>query len=112
MLNLASANKIATAANFATKDDVVGTGKLTIAVGDQAFDLTIDDTNKTLAGIRDAINNAPGNTKVKASIMTISDGNGGTTNKLVLAAKDTGASSQITVTVTDVAGNVVKKMLA
>lgn len=105
VLNLASANKIATAASFASKDDVVGTGKLTIAVGDQAFDLTIDDTNKTLAGIRDAINNAPGNTKVKASIMTISDGNGGTTNKLVLAATDTGASSQITVTVADADGN-------
>lgn len=105
VLNLAAANKIATAASFAGKDTVVGTGKLTIAVGDQAFDLTIDDTNKSLAGIRDAINNAPGNTKVKASIMTVSDGNGGTTNKLVLAAKDTGAKSQIAVTVTDSDGN-------
>lgn len=104
VINLASANKVASG-NFATTATDVGTGKLTIAVGDQAFDLTIDDTNKSLAGIRDAINNAPGNTKVKASIMTVSDGNGGTTNKLVLAAKETGASSQISVTVTDSDGN-------
>lgn len=105
VLNLASANKIATAANFATTDTVIGTGKLTIAVGGQAIDITIDDSNKTLAGIRDAINNAPGNTQVKASIMTVSDGNGGKTNKLVLAAKDTGAGSQISITVADDDGN-------
>lgn len=104
VLNLASANKIASA-NFANADTIVGTGKLTIAVGDQAFDLTIDDSNKTLAGVRDAINNAPGNTKVKASIIQVSDGNGGTTSKLVLAARETGASSQISITVADGDGN-------
>jgi flagellar hook-associated protein 2 len=79
----------------------VGTGKLTIAAGDQAFDLEIGEGSKTLAGIRDAINNAPGNTKVKASIINVGDGNGGTVSKLVLAARETGATSQISISVAD-----------
>jgi flagellar hook-associated protein 2 len=37
--------------------------------------------------------------------MQVSDGNGGKVNKLVLAARETGASSQISVTVTDSDGN-------
>ena len=104
VINLASANKVASG-NFANADTTVGTGKLTIAVGDQAFDLEIGDSNKTLAGVRDAINNAPGNTKVKASIINVSDGNGGTVSKLVLAARETGATSQISITVADSDGN-------
>jgi flagellar hook-associated protein 2 len=104
VVNLASANKVASG-NFAATDTVVGTGKMTIAVGTTAFDLEIGEGNKTLAGIRDAINSAPGNNGIKASIMQVSDGNGGKTNKLVLAAKETGASSQISITVTDTDGN-------
>lgn len=104
VLNLAAANKIASG-NFATPSTVVGTGKLTVSVGGNAFDVTIDNTNNTLAGIRDAINGAAGNTSVKASILTVSDGNGGTVSKLTLAANITGANSQIAISTVDSDGN-------
>jgi len=100
VLNLASANKIASG-NFAGPDTKVGTGKLSISVGESAFDIDINSENNTVADIRDAINNAPNNTGVKASLLTVSDGAGGTATKLVLTAKDTGANSQIAVSVAD-----------
>jgi flagellar hook-associated protein 2 len=104
VINLASANKIASG-NFASPGTIVGTGKLTITSGTGAnptsFDVTIDGTNNSLAGIRDAINNATGNTTVKASVLTVSDGAGGTASKLVLTSNSTGANSQIGVTVAD-----------
>jgi flagellar hook-associated protein 2 len=100
VINLASANKIASG-NFSAPDAAVGTGKLTVSVGGSAFDVDIDSTNNTLAGIRDAINKAPGNTNLKASILTVSNGSGGTASKLVLTANKTGANSQIAVTVAD-----------
>lgn len=104
VLNLASANKIASG-NFANPDTVVGTGKLSISVGDSTFDVDITDANNTVAGIRDAINNADNNTGVKASILTVSDGAGGTVSKLVLTANDSGAKSQISIAVADSDGN-------
>ena len=41
----------------------VGTGTLNFTVGGETFSVTIDATNNTLAGIRDAINGARGNTR-------------------------------------------------
>lgn len=104
VLNLASANKIASG-SFANPDAEVGTGKLSIGVGDETFDVDITSDNNSLADIRDAINNAPNNTGVKASLLTISDGAGGTATKLVLTAKDTGAKSQISISAADDDGN-------
>jgi len=101
VINLASANKIASG-NFATAATTVGNGTLTIGVGSSTFDVTVTaGVNDTLAGIRDSINNATTNTSVKASILTVSDGGTGTVSKLVLTANNTGASSQISVAVTD-----------
>jgi flagellar hook-associated protein 2 len=101
VINLASANKIASG-NFTDPATTVGNGTLTIGVGGSTFDVTVTaGVNDTLAGIRDSINNAANNTGVKASILTISDGLGGTASKLVLTANNTGASSQISVAVTD-----------
>lgn len=105
VVNLAKANKIASG-NFTDAGATVGSGTLTIGVGGSTFDVAITaGSNDTLAGIRDAINNAAGNTGVKASILTVSDGAGGTASKLVLTANDTGASSQISITVADADGN-------
>jgi flagellar hook-associated protein 2 len=36
----------------------IGTGKLTVGVGDAAKEITIDTTNNTLSGLKDAINRA------------------------------------------------------
>ena len=55
--------------------------------------------NNTLAGIRDAINDAQDNPGITASILTVSDGLGGTVSKLVLTSDETGEDNNITVAV-------------
>ena len=101
VVNLASAHKLVSTADFTGPDDAVGAGKLTISSGGVSFDVDIvGGQNNTLAGIRDAINDAADNPGVTASILTISDGMGGTLSKLVLSADETGAANAITVAVT------------
>ena len=92
VINLASAHKLASG-TFASADDVVGTGDLTIQVGSDAFTVTIDGTNNTVSGIMDAINDAEDNTGVTASLITA----GGDT-RLVLTSNETGLSNAIEVT--------------
>jgi flagellar hook-associated protein 2 len=71
----------------------VGTGALTIAVGAASTSINIDSSDNTLAGIAAAINSAPNNPGVTASIITASDG-----SRLVLSGSATGAGHGITVT--------------
>jgi flagellar hook-associated protein 2 len=71
----------------------IGTGTLTIAVGGSSTAITIDTTNNTLGGIAAAINSAPNNPGVSASVITTTDG-----SRLVLTGTRTGAANQITVT--------------
>ena len=93
---------------FASTASAVGSGTLTIQYGSydsgtNSFTLnsakpaqavTIDPANNTLAGVRDAINAA--NIGVSATII-----NDGTSNRLVLTAKDTGAASSIKISAAD-----------
>jgi flagellar hook-associated protein 2 len=98
--------------------DVIGTGTLTISFGtfvpevvspatpasftanaDKTdLNITIDSSNNTLTGVRDAINAANGS--VTASII-----NDGTTNRLVITSKDTGEVNSLKISVTDNDGN-------
>jgi flagellar hook-associated protein 2 len=114
---LAASQKIATSA-YANATDIIGTGTLNISFGTftaadsgngtpasfnanadkQAISITIDSTNNTLAGIRDAINAK--NASVSASI--VNDGSG---NRLVITSKDTGAVNSLKIDVTDSDGN-------
>ncbi|MCG8314832.1 MAG: flagellar filament capping protein FliD [Pseudomonadales bacterium] len=98
---LASAHKLVSA-DYDDADTVVGQGDLTIAVGSESFTVTIDSSNSTLTGIRDAINDASDNTGVTASILTVDDEDnpGETVAKLVFSADETGEDSQLTITVT------------
>lgn len=89
---LASNHKLATGAYAA--DAVIGTGTLDFAVAGETFTVTIDATNSTLTGIRDAINTASGNSKVSASIINGSDG-----ARLILTSRESGAAGTIQVTV-------------
>lgn len=102
---LAQAHKLKSAA-FAATSTTIGTGTLTIQFGTYsggAFTLnpdkaaqtiTVDASKSSLAGVRDAINNA--NAGVSASI--VNDGSG---NRLVIAAKDSGAANALKITVSD-----------
>ncbi|SEJ08091.1 flagellar filament capping protein FliD [Frateuria terrea] len=88
---LAAALKASSGA-FATSSTTVGTGTLTLAVGGQSMKLTIDSSNNTLAGIRDAINKSTDNPGVSATIVTGTDG-----AHLVLSGTRTGAANGFTV---------------
>ena len=73
---------------------MLGTGTLTITAGSSgAFAVSIDAENNTLAGIRDAINDAPNNTGVLATIINGVDG-----SRLILTGAKTGLTNPITVT--------------
>ena len=98
--DFAEAHKLLTQ-GYTDEDTVVGTGTLTISVGSDSFDVVIDSSNETLAGIRSAINDATDNTGVSATIANVDDGMGGTVAKLILSSNDTGTANAITVTVDD-----------
>ena len=86
--NLAAAPSLSSVAN-----PTLGTGTLTIAVGGKSSSITIDTTNNSLAGIAAAINGAPNNPGVTASVLTTTAG-----ARLVLSGIATGAANAITVT--------------
>jgi flagellar hook-associated protein 2 len=88
---LASALKASSGA-FTDSSTTVGTGTLTIAVGGQTMNLSIDASNNSLASIRDAINKASDNPGVSATIVNGTDG-----AHLVLSGTRTGAANGFTV---------------
>ena len=109
VIQLAQTNKIA-AAGFSTLGDVVGSGSITISFGTYdaigntfsantskpASTITIDTSNNTLAGVRDAINAANGG--VTATIVNDGQTNG---NRLVITSKESGVANSIKITVND-----------
>lgn len=90
---LASAHKLASDKFIDGITARVGTGTLTISVGDESFDVAIDEGHATLGAIRDAINAASDNVGVRATVVQADDG-----ARLVLAGTSTGAESAIRVT--------------
>jgi flagellar hook-associated protein 2 len=89
---------LATAASLASQPvvsgaTIIGTGTLTIAVGNTSASISIGSTDNTLAGIAAAINGAADNPGVSASILTTTAG-----ARLVLTGNTTGAANAITVT--------------
>lgn len=110
---LAASQRTASAA-LASAATPIGSGTLTIDIGSWnagytnftpnttagSRTITIDAGNDTLAGVRDAINQA--NAGVTASIV-----NDGTGNRLVLASTATGAANGFRITAADADGNAV-----
>jgi len=88
---------LATAASLSSQPvsatSAIGTGTLTLMVGGASSSITIDSSNDTLQGIVSAINNAPDNPGVSASIITTTAG-----ARLVLSGTATGAANAIKVT--------------
>lgn len=77
----------------------VGTGTISLTLGNTSFNVTIDDTDNTLAGIAAAINSATGNPGIAATVLQGTDG-----AHLVLSSSLTGAANAIQVTETDGGG--------
>jgi flagellar hook-associated protein 2 len=78
---------------FASGSATVGTGTLTISVGNASFNIEVGEGGKSLANIRDAINNSADNPGVQASLLTDVDG-----THLVLTSMKTGEDYALTVT--------------
>jgi flagellar hook-associated protein 2 len=107
--SLASGQSVATASSYASADAVIGEGTLHVQLGSwagggfaakagaAAVDITIGPGAKTLAQVRDAINNA--NAGVSASVLTDSTG-----TRLVLRSSATGEVNGFQIGVTDTGG--------
>lgn len=92
---LAKAHTVRSNTNYAATTDTFNTGTLAITIGGgSAVNVTIDGSNNTLAGIRQAINDA--NAGVTATII-----NDGSTNRLVLSSNTSGSLGTVGVAVTD-----------
>ena len=81
---------------FATSTDTVGAGTLKFTQDSSSFTVTVGATD-TVEDVRDAINSATGNSGVRAAILVVDDGAGGTESKLVFSATTTGLDNAITV---------------
>ncbi len=92
VVQLAKAHQLASAPFLAGSSAAVGHGVLTISVGADTFNVTIDPAAATLDDIRNAINSAAGNTGVQATLLNTAGG-----ARLVLTASETGASNVIKV---------------
>jgi flagellar hook-associated protein 2 len=90
--NLATSATLTSKA-VANSSTSIGTGTLTIAVGGNSTTINISSSDNTLGGIANAINTAPNNPGVSASIITTTNG-----ARLVLSGTTTGAANAITVT--------------
>lgn len=112
-INALAQTQVLATSGFASATTVVGTGTLTFKIGQPVYSsgssgayssfsadatktvsVTIDSTNNTLSGVRDAINaSAVG---ITASLVV-----DGTQSRLLLSADDSGASTAFTVSVDD-----------
>jgi len=103
---IATKHKLSSAGVADAAATAVGTGTLTIASGAESFDIIVGAGSNTLNDIRDAINNSADNSTVSASIITVDDPNplappGTTIDRLILTARNEGASNAIAVSVLD-----------
>ena len=88
---LAKASQLGSAA-FESASSKLGTGKLTISMGDSSFSVDVVEGANSVANIRDAINKSSANKGVQASLLTDVDG-----THLVLTSTKTGAEHALTV---------------
>lgn len=93
---LAQAQQLRSSAFSGGSSATVGTGTLSLSLGGTAFNVAVDSSNDTLAGIASAINAASGNPGITASVLSGSSG-----AYLVLSSSLTGAANTLQVTETD-----------
>lgn len=89
---LAQAAQLSSAAFSGGATASVGTGTLTLSSGGTSFNVAIDGTNNSLSGIAAAINNAPANPGISATVL-----NGSSGAYLLLTGTATGAANAVTV---------------
>lgn len=92
ILQLAQAQQISSGAFAEGGASVVGTGTLSISLGERSIQVEIGEADSTLAGIRDAINSVAAEIGVRATLVQGNDG-----SRLVLSSSASGAANTITV---------------
>ena len=92
---LADRDKLASSA-YLDSATPTGTGSLSITVNGETLNLTVDASNNTLEGLRDAINKAEANPGVAATILNESSG-----SRLILTGRESGTENAINVSVVD-----------
>ncbi len=92
VVDLAQSHQLASSLFLAGSSTAVGHGDLSISLGTDSFTVSIPQTGATLAKIRDAINSAPGNTGVQATLLNSSGG-----ARLILTGAQTGVGETIKV---------------
>lgn len=97
--SLAQTHQVASA-GFAGTSSEVGEGILTFTNTEGSFAVTVDGSNNSLAGLRDAINSASGNTTVRASIVRADDG-----DHLVMTSLQSGEAGELSITATATNGD-------
>lgn len=92
VVQLAQAHQLSSNPFAGGADQAIGTGTLSLSLGAKSFSVEIDASNNTLAGIRNAINDAEDNPGIRATLI---HGEGG--SRLVLTSDATGAENVISV---------------
>jgi len=96
--SMASAQALASQSVFSDKDATsVGQGTLQLTVGDKITDITIDDSNDTLQGLANAINESGAG--VSAGVIDTGSG-----YQLVMSADETGTANAVNISATEDAG--------
>ncbi|MCB1754157.1 MAG: flagellar filament capping protein FliD [Gammaproteobacteria bacterium] len=90
VLSLAQNHRLASD-SFTDSSASVGAGTYSFSSGSESFDVTLEAGADSLKHLRDAINDAAGNTSISASIINVDGG-----SRLVLTAKDGGTANAIT----------------
>ena len=96
VFNLAQSSKVALA-GFDNATDALGSGTLTISLGDESLNINVSDGS--LTDIRDAINAQGKELGLSATIVSDPNGEGG--SRLVLSSDKSGTGNDISVAVSD-----------
>ncbi|MBY6219373.1 flagellar filament capping protein FliD [Marinobacter nauticus] len=98
VVGLAESQALASTEAFADRDATsVGTGTITLQVGDKTTEITIDSSNDTLQGLANAINESGAG--VSAGVIDTGDG-----YRLTLSAEETGTANAVKISATEDAG--------
>lgn len=96
---LAQSQKLVSA-GFESEGAIIGSGELTVTVGDEDYSVEIPEDTRSLADIRDAINSSLKSAGVTASLINVDDGAGGTHTRMTLSSDKTGSDGEITLSAT------------
>lgn len=96
VLQLAQGQKMVTG-GFESEGSIVGSGELTVTVGEKDYVIEIPEETQSLSDIRDAINSALREEGVTASLLNVDDGEGGTHTRMTITSGQSGSEGEISI---------------